>query len=74
MGIPRNKLDKRLEELGCEMELDTAVLHVYPPEGKVFAATGGSVLSYQFSNGPQSWKPDAYEEVYEDLELGLRPE
>lgn len=77
MGIYKPTLQKELNKLNCDLEEtggkgEAGSIYVYPPEGKRFGCTGGKVLAYQYSNGDQSWKPEVYEEILFDLELGLR--
>lgn len=57
-------------ETGDRADLDY-VIYVWSPPGKVWVSTHCHVICRQFCNGSESWKPDAYAELIEEMRDGL---
>lgn len=58
--------------LDTESELNQDVIQIDTPKGKVFNANGCHTMVVLFRNhGGQSWKPEAYADVVEQLKYGL---
>lgn len=73
----RKQFLARVKELGAEldetMERDCDQLLVDAPRGHVFVETGTACICSQYANAAgQSWKPQAYADLIEDMRSGVR--
>ena len=50
---------------------DNQVMTAYAPEGYQWVETGTNAVSFMFSNGAQSWKPEAAGMLIEAIERGI---
>lgn len=66
------QIENRADELGAEVICEDYGISVYSPRGKVWADSLASVLAESFrNNGGQSWKPKAFGEILERMQMGL---
>ena len=70
----RVQLQKRVDQLGCEL-LDNGVsLEVHCPQGAVFGTTFTHMLRFTYGEPQGAWKKaEAYACVLDDLSVGLEP-
>lgn len=78
MKVTRKQFLAAIVELGATLDLDherdCGELLVDAPRGFIFEANSASVICVQFENVcGQSWKPQAYAQVMDDLKHGIGP-
>ena len=57
-------------EIGDPADMDY-VIYAWSPSGKVWAATQGHVICRQFRNSSESWKPEAFQELIDEMRDGV---
>ena len=70
----RQQVMKRCKELGVEFSEDDYAIYADAPDGYQFKVSGYGCCDVPYSNnGGQSWKPQAYQEMIDDMAEGLEP-
>lgn len=68
----KKQVQARCAELGVRYSEDDHTMYADTPDGKVFAGSGcGSIVAPYRNNGGQSWKPQAYDEMMQELSHGV---
>lgn len=70
----RAQLEKAVAAVGGEIDWEDYGCTVDTPRGYVWASTGHCSIAVQYrNNGGQSWKPQAYAEALELMQMGIEP-
>lgn len=65
------KLRRDVERMGATLDVDDYMICADAPDGKVWKATGSSVLAVEYADNCSTWAAEAVKEILVDIAYGL---